>query len=233
MTNDSGIKITHCIFDMDGLLIDTERIYTEVSNEILAPYGHTFSWEVKSKMMGRTTRDSAEIIVKEYNLPFSPEEYMRISKIKQAEKFPECKPLPGVMKFIKHLKAHNIPIGVGTSSNTISFNLKTKYNQELFQLFDFVITGDNERVKKGKPSPDIFEEVAKDLGSPKPENCLVFEDAIVGVQAALNAKMNVIWIPDPNLKSMFDDVNAQGATEVLDSMEEFDPAKYGLPPYEN
>ena len=64
-------NISHILFDMDGTLLDTESVYTRVTQEILSPYGHTFTWEVKSKMMGQKAHDAAQILVKSYKVRFS------------------------------------------------------------------------------------------------------------------------------------------------------------------
>ena len=139
--------------------------------------------------------------------------------------------MPGVLKLVKHLKKHEIPIAVATSSHRKAFHLKTQNNQELFSLYGKNITcGDDEDHIRGKPHPDIFKEAAKKL-SPKawenPSSCLVFEDAPSGVLAGLNAGMHVVWIPDPNLR--VDQELASRCLRVLSSMEEFDPSSVGLP----
>ncbi|GES90572.1 (DL)-glycerol-3-phosphatase 2 [Rhizophagus clarus] len=190
---------------MDGLLLDTERIYTEVTAEILSRFGKTYGWELKSKLMGLRQQDAADLLIKETGISMTSDEYLKERNIKHEEKFLLVKPLPGVMNLVKHLKAHNIPMAVATSSHRDVFEIKSKNNQELFKLFDAVVCGDDPEVKH------------------------VFEDALNGVQAAKNAGMSVIWIPDPGLAALHPGVN--DATEMLLSMELFDPAKYGLPSY--
>lgn len=87
--------------------------------------------------------------------------------------------------------------------------------------------GDDKSVKAGKPAPDIFLEAAKRLGVNDPSQCLVFEDAPAGVQAARNAAMNVVAVPHPeNDQALF-----QHADEILSSLEHFDPSKWSLPPF--
>ncbi|KAI9245764.1 hypothetical protein BY458DRAFT_560741 [Sporodiniella umbellata] len=74
-------EITHCIFDMDGLLLDTERVYTEVTQQILDQYagGIKFSWEVKSQLMGKTGDESAAMVVATYKLPMTTAEYIQMT----------------------------------------------------------------------------------------------------------------------------------------------------------
>jgi pseudouridine 5'-phosphatase len=136
---------------------------------------------------------------------------------------------PHVNTFYIHSLKLFFILQVATSSHRDSFEIKTKFNQELFKLFDGVICGDDPEVKHGKPATDLFLAAREKLGNPPLEQCLVFEDALNGIQAARNAGMPVIWVPDPGLAALYPGVN--GATEMLLSMELFDPAKYGLPSY--
>ncbi|KAI8981547.1 HAD-like domain-containing protein [Pilobolus umbonatus] len=224
--------ITHVIFDMDGLLLDTERVYTEVTQLVLDKHspGARFTWDVKSKLMGRTGNEAATMVVNTYKLPMTPQEYLDITSVIQEDLFPHVTPLPGVEKLIRHLHKHNIPMAVATSSTRSKFNLKTSLNKDLFSLFETVICGDDPEIKKGKPHPDLFVAAQKRLGNPPAENCLVFEDAVNGIQAALNAHMNVVWIPDQNIRDLTGE-EKHGATMVLHSMEDFIPEKVSLPAY--
>ncbi|KAJ1974780.1 hypothetical protein H4R35_003451 [Dimargaris xerosporica] len=239
--NDNGYPvITHCIFDMDGLLLDTERIYTEVTQTLLDPYGCQFTWATKAKMMGRTTHDSVQILLEDTKAPLTADEYIAKSTVLQLERFASSRPLPGVERLIRHLKKHQVPIAVGTSSRKDIFDIKTQENQALFALFDTITCGDDPNVKRGKPHPDIFQEAQRRLNNPPASQCLVFEDSYNGVQAAKRAGMHalgdaalvglvqVVWIPDPNVVTMGLPAD-HGAIEVIASMGEFDPAKYRLP----
>ncbi|KAJ3068508.1 Pseudouridine-5'-phosphatase [Podochytrium sp. JEL0797] len=227
---------THALFDMDGLLLDTERIYTEVNADILSRFTDIpFTWEVKALMMGAKERESSELFVKHYQIPLTVDEYIVERRAKLAAKFPHCKVLPGVYRLIQHLKESGVPICVATSSHRKGFETKTQNHGSFFSLFEgSIICGDDPQIQNGKPAPDIFLAAAESLGlSPRESlnnrNCLVFEDSVLGARAALAAGMRVILVPDENL--VVDPELVAKCAKVLLSMEEFDPAEFGFPAY--
>ncbi|CAG8524865.1 13300_t:CDS:2, partial [Racocetra fulgida] len=118
---------------------------------------------------------------------------------------------------------------VATSSSRESFNIKASNNRELFDMFDSITCGDDANVKNGKPAPDLFLAACEKMGNPPTNQCLVFEDSINGVKAAKNANMKVIWVPDPMIAEFFPSKN--GADEMIFSLSDFEPAKFGLPPF--
>mmetsp|Transcript_652 Transcript_652/g.1599 ORF Transcript_652/g.1599 Transcript_652/m.1599 type:complete len:255 (+) Transcript_652:33-797(+) len=226
-----GTPVTHVLFDMDGLLLDTERVYSVVTQQIVGRYGKTFGWDVKKLMMGRRAQESAEVLIRELQVPMTPDEYIREREELQDKMWGEVDVMPGAEKLVRHLKALGIPQGVATSSNRPAFEAKTAKHQALFSLFDVIVTGDDSEVTMGKPSPDIFNVCAKRLPNPPadPKKCLVFEDAILGIQAAQAAGMYSVLVPDPNMEE--DERTGAGASQVLTSLENFKPEDWGLPPY--
>ncbi|KAI8622685.1 HAD-like domain-containing protein [Chytriomyces sp. MP71] len=225
--------VTHLLFDMDGLLLDTERVYTEVTQEILSRFGKTFTWDIKSKMMGAKERDAAELLIAHYGIEgYTADEYLKQRNALHEAKFPFCKPLPGVLELVSHLQANKVPICVATSSHRIAFHLKASRNSELFSLFGgHIVCGDDKGILKGKPAPDIFLAGARDIGFEDVDysKCLVFEDAPSGVRAGLAAGCQVVWIPDAQLE--LDPELVGKCAKVLKSMEDFDPAEFGLPAF--
>jgi HAD superfamily hydrolase (TIGR01509 family) len=222
--------VVACLFDMDGLLLDTERIYTLVTQKIVARYGKEYTWALKSRMMGMRQEEAAHLLVTELGIEsqLSADAYLKERNQMQSELFASARPLPGVIRLVKHLKDAGVPIAVATSSHRDAFELKTSQNQELFALFDAIVTGDSPAVKRGKPHPDIFIEAARQLSIQDPRQCLVFEDAISGVRAAQAAGMHVCWVPDPNI----DTTQVQGHVDlIINTLEKFKPEQFGLPPY--
>ncbi|KAL0123830.1 hypothetical protein PUN28_005988 [Cardiocondyla obscurior] len=223
-------KVTHCIFDMDGLLLDTEQLYSEAFNRIANRYGKEVTWELKAQTMGFKTVDVIAFMIKTLELPITVDEFQKEVVGNYRELFPRANPMPGVVRLLTHLKKNNIPIALATGSDKLNYDLKTTRWHDLFEIFNHkVLGGSDSEVKRCKPNPDIFFIAARRFSdNPDPSKCLVFEDAPNGVQAAIKAGMQVVMVPDPNLPKEY----TKEATLVLNNLEEFQPEMFGLPMYE-
>ena len=219
-------SITHVIYDMDGLLLDTESLHERVNSEIVRRYGKTFDKKVKIAIAGRPTLDSAKILVDLLQLPITAEKYLVERNKLLYPLYPTAKALPGTVKLTEHLAKHKIPQAIASSSSLHHFKMKTANHQQWLEMFDSTTLGDDSEIEQGKPAPDIFLLAAKRMNA-DPQRCLVFEDSIAGIKSAIAARMSVVAIPDP----VFDKQLFQAADLVLSSMTEFDPQHWNLPRY--
>ncbi|XP_062910691.1 pseudouridine-5'-phosphatase isoform X1 [Mobula hypostoma] len=222
-------SVTHVIFDMDGLLLDTEKLYTVAFEEVCSHYSKKFTWELKSVLMGMRAADGVKLICEKLELPITPEQLMEELRVVERRLFPSAKLMPGAEKLVCHLAKHCVPMAVGTSSMKAMLDLKTTNHKKFFSSFHHVIDGDHPDVKKSKPAPDTFLVCAQKFEPPpNVTDCLVFEDSVNGVKAALAAGMQVIQVPDPQL----DPELTKAATLVIKSLEDFKPELFGLPAYD-
>lgn len=220
-------------------------IYTEVTNAVLLENNRpTIPWSLKAQLQGRPGPAASEIFHKWAQLPMSPDDYYRRITALQREKFPAAAPLPGTNDLLRTLvqsapsshPSEKIHIALATSSGKVNFELKTNHLQEFFSVFpkERIVVGDDPRIPagRGKPAPDIYllalETINEGLRKEgkleiKPEECLVFEDAVPGVEAGRRAGMRVVWVPHPGLleeyKGREHDVLA-GATGEADTSKE-------------
>ncbi|KAL1132324.1 hypothetical protein AAG570_010280 [Ranatra chinensis] len=223
--------VTHVIFDMDGLILDTEKLYKSTVAAIVSDYGKIYSPEVRLAVMGTKAFDSAKIIVESLNIPITVEEFATRAKEEQAKVMGDANLMPGAERLIRHLHYSKVPIAIATSSSHENFVLKTAKHAELFRYFHHIVKGSEDpEVKEGKPAPDIFLVASRRFQAmPPPEKCLVFEDSPNGVKAAVRAGMQVVMVPEEYVPDEY----KQDATIVLKSLLDFKPEDFGLPPFPN
>ncbi|OBZ70881.1 hypothetical protein A0H81_09203 [Grifola frondosa] len=201
---------------MDGLLIDSERIYTEVTNEILGQYGKEMTWDIKAGLMGMPEREAAAHLLSFFpDLPptFTIDTYLTQRRTGPTLAVRWRRPAS------RHLHRHGVPLALATGSQRRNFALKSAHlHDTLFGCFEGrVVCPDDGLLApgRGKPCPDVFLVAAERwLGrrvGVEPAGVeelserargLVFEDAVAGVQAGKRAGMNVVWVPDPNLLAL-------------------------------
>ncbi len=217
-------RITHVIYDLDGLLLDTESINEAVNQAIADRYGCVYDPGVRGQIAGRDAHTSSALLVEALGLPISPEEMLRQRRSLVAEWKPVARPMPGAVELTRHLHQWGVPQAIATSSSRGPFAWKAAPHRDWFRLFHCTVLSDDPGVRQAKPAPDLFREAARRLGA-DPRECLVFEDAPAGVEAARAAGMSVIAIPDPGLERS----TLARADAILPSLAAFEPAEWGLP----
>ena len=176
------LSLDAVIFDMDGVLIDTEPLYTIAYNRVMAPWGVTLDSETKLEIMGRPPSVSIPHVIKKYGLGLSAEEFATRRKPVMDTLFENVPAINGAPELVHRLKAAGKRLAVATSTFSDLFDQKTQ-DHDWFSLFDVIVKGDDAEIKMPKPAPDIFLLAAKRLGVPI-ERCCVFEDSPAGLRAA-------------------------------------------------
>ena len=182
------------IFDMDGHLTDTEPVYSDIFNQILGEYGYSMTMqEYTQNICGRADMENFAYLIENYGLPIEIQDLAAKEAVIERNRIEQGVPLKkGVHVILPFLKENDIRIGLATS------NLKEKaelilHAHGIFDFFETLVYVDE--VGRGKPAPDVFLEAVRRLNLPK-EDCLVLEDSVSGVQAAVNGNIPVIMVPD-------------------------------------
>lgn len=182
------------IFDMDGLMIDSERVTFECYQEVLKDINLTMDVEFYKTLLGKTIHGIYELFYKEYGNDFPIDNV--ISKVHElmAKRF-EVEGVPlkkGLIELLTYLKENNYKTIVATSSNRARVDTLLK-QANITQYFDDSICGDE--VTKGKPNPEVFLKSCQKLGV-NTDEAIVLEDSEAGIQASYSANIKVICIPD-------------------------------------
>jgi len=181
------------IFDLDGVLADSEAWWNQIDAKLLAQYGVTYRGEYHRNVLGVSYRLAVEFYKNVFRISASVEELMRNRGEIATEFFANRVGLfPSAKGTLEELRDMKLRLAVATSSVSASarpFLERTRINS----FFDVIVTGDE--IERGKPHPDIYLRIAEKLVIPTGA-CLVIEDAVSGVLAAKAAKMRVAAIPD-------------------------------------
>ncbi|MNH88546.1 2-deoxyglucose-6-phosphate phosphatase [compost metagenome] len=184
------------IFDMDGVIIDSEPLHFEVDIDTMKYYGAEITQKELEKYVGMTNPEMWGIIKQDYSLPHSVEDILKYqleSKIKALRAAP-MEPIQGIKNFIEELKQHRIPVGIASSSPP-EFIKEVLLKFGIADEFRCVVSG--EEVAKGKPAPDVYLKAAELLGA-EPGHCMVLEDSAHGIAAAKAAGMKCIGYINAN-----------------------------------
>jgi HAD superfamily hydrolase (TIGR01509 family) len=187
------MSLSAVIFDLDGVLADSEPWWNEIDAKLLAQYGVTYRGEYHRNVLGVSYRVAVEFYKKAFGLSVSTEELMRKRGEIAIEFFANRVGLfPSTKSTLEQLRQMSLHLAVATSSVSASARPFLDRHQ-LTAFFHVIVTGDE--IEYGKPAPDIYLRAAEKLGAPA-ATCLVIEDALSGITAGKAAKMRVAAIPD-------------------------------------
>ncbi len=196
------MKIKACLFDLDGVVVDTARYHYIAWNKIAEELGFHFSEQDNERLKGVSRMESLDILLDLGGINIDSAQKTELAEKKNnlyVSYITQMTPdeiLPGVIRFLDELHKNNLLIALGSASKNAMFILD---KIGLAQKFDAVIDGT--KVFRAKPDPEVFLKGASELGV-SPVNCLVFEDAQAGIDAARNGGMSVIGIgKGENLKN--------------------------------
>jgi HAD superfamily hydrolase (TIGR01509 family) len=185
------MKFQAVIFDMDGLMLDTEPLYWDTARKIAARYDRTVSDATLRKMMGRGLTDSMKIYIDECGLNAPVEELMRLREQYMLERYAAgVEPMAGLSDILKQFYG-KLKLAVATSSHKLFTDVLLPV-MKIDHYFDVVQTSDG--IKNGKPNPEIYLTCMAKLNV-APKNCIVLEDSPAGARAGKSSGAYVIAVP--------------------------------------
>ena len=187
-------KYKGIIFDLDGVIVSTDNCHFEAWKKMADEEGIYFDRIINERLRGVSRMESLEIILEKAEKEYTEEEKRELAQrkngyyVEKIKALDESAVLPGAMEFICRVKEMGLKTAIGSSSKNAKIILSQTGCGE---KFDAVTDGND--IRNSKPAPDVFLKAAKRLQL-EPEQCLVVEDADAGVEAALNAGMDVLAV---------------------------------------
>lgn len=210
------------IFDLDGVVVDSERVWEEVRAAYTRETGRDYDDAATRAMMGMSSVEWSRYMADELRVPGSPAEINAAVVERMLERYGDAPPLiPGAVEAVLAVAAH-VPVGVASSSNRELIDVVLARAG----LDDAVrVSVSSEEVARGKPAPDVYLEAARRLGVDA-ASCAAVEDSRNGILSAAAAEMTVVAIPNPHFPPGDDALAA--AAIVLGSISELTPSRFGL-----
>ena len=192
-------KIKACLFDLDGVIVDTAIYHFQAWRRLANELGFDFTEHQNEQLKGISRMESLDLILGWGNVTLTEEEKQDWATRKNSwylelvKEMTSNEVLPGVKDFLDILKENNIKIALGSASKNSKLILE---RIEMLSYFDAIIDGNN--ITKGKPNPEVFL-LGAEATNCKPEECVVFEDALAGVQAGKAGGMKVVGVGSPEI----------------------------------
>ena len=207
------------LFDLDGVLLDTEPLLANAWSETAKEYNHSLSIDKLLELKGRRRIDCAKKVLKWINKESSLEELLIIQKSKVDKVLTKAKPFKGAIELINFCINTNLPIALVTSSSSESFKIKSSVNPWL-NLFKTKVLGDDKFISNGKPSPDPYLRALKILNV-DPRKSWVIEDSYAGSVSGLKAECNLMFFSKDNeiLNKLISEFNQEKIQKVSELSE--------------
>jgi HAD superfamily hydrolase (TIGR01509 family) len=205
------------VFDLDGVIVDSEQVWDEVREAYTREVGGTYTDEATRSMMGMSSTEWSRYMAEALRVPGTPAEINEAIVARMLERYGEAPPLiPGAVDAVRRIAAR-WPLAVASSSNPelIEVVLRSARLEELFP-----VTVSSQEVARGKPAPDVYLEAAARLGV-EAVRCAAVEDSHNGIRSAKAAGMRVVAIPNPHFPP--DDEAMAQADVVLGTIDELTP----------
>lgn len=209
---EATVPIEAIIFDMDGLLVDSEGVAADALRRFLAGHGREMRAETLEGALGRRLPEAMAVIAMAYDLPEPVEalvatfDGLRLEALRG-----NVVPMPGAGALLRWARQAGFRLALATSSFRSHADVALA-ETGLIDQFDAMVTGDE--VEHGKPAPDLFLLAAHRLNS-APASCLVLEDAPAGLEAAARAGMRRLWIPNSQTASLAPGVSFEARLDSL------------------
>jgi HAD superfamily hydrolase (TIGR01509 family) len=205
------------VFDLDGVLIDSEPVWEQVRRQVVAEHGGHWAADAQRRLMGMSTGEWARYLSEDLGVGLPPDRIAALVIERMAARYTERLPLmPGAVEAVRRLAAR-WPLGLASSSPPLL--IETVLDAASLRS-SLAVAMSTEQVPHGKPAPDIYLAVAAQLGH-RPERCAAVEDSSNGLRSAAAAGLHVVAIPHPKYPPDPDAVEKAGL--VLASLTELTP----------
>jgi len=217
------VRPAACLFDLDGLLLDTEPLHAEAWQQAASHFGRPLAAEELLALRGRRRHDCADQVLQwisgtsPHTLP-SQEQLLAVRQPIAEALLLHAPPMPGAPELVQRCAALEVPVALATSSSRSAVALKASPHPWL-ELIHTRVHGDDPELQRGKPAPDVFLLAAERLGV-NAQVCWAFEDSPAGAQSARSAGCVVHVLPPNHLSSEQRDNLYPGVNRFLNSLRE-------------
>jgi HAD superfamily hydrolase (TIGR01509 family) len=204
-------KLAAVIFDLDGLIVNSEDVYEQADIEVLRRRGKEYSSELRARMMGRPTAESLRAMIEWHSLDDTLEQIeAERSLLRDTLLDQSLEPMPGLHGLLDTLERTNVPKAIATSGHR-SYAAYILNRLNLHARFEFVLT--SEDVVHGKPAPDVYQMAAARLNL-APHETMVLEDSVNGCRAGVAAGAYTVAVPNRHTRA-YDFTGVQFVADTL------------------